>query len=406
VNNHYKIIHYKKTFDALIKNKTITSLGRYKSSFYINKRKLFFKEEVDRMYYELLGNSIAEYLNINYTYYEPTIIKTATREIKGLVAKDYRREGYSLVKFNFNNKDYLVYFIDENEENKQIFVSRLILNSEGKYFIDNIMPEEKAKLSEIVYNIVILIPTNNQKGEPADKLLSSLTEKYTLLLSNDIPTLGEQEYYNNCSIAITSKELVGLAEVFYNTNLKVEEPVLKTSEVPTWEIPSSNEVVQPVEQAVSTVPIFTSAENENTLSPEVKAKEPMVNETPVVEPIPPVVNNNSQATNVIPNTTEEMPANTLNNNLANNSINNNVNNILPENNMPNPQAEKLAIVSDPSLASITGTVPIAGQPNVAKLNNKGKANVKYIIIGTICILLAIAVVVVAYILIQKKTTGV
>lgn len=312
----------------------------------------------------------------------------------------------SLVKFNFNNKDYLVYFIDENEENKQIFVSRLILNSEGKYFIDNIMPEEKAKLSEIVYNIVILIPTNNQKGEPADKLLSSLTEKYALLLSNDIPTLGEQEYYNNCSIAITSKELVALAEVFYNTNLKVEEPVLKTSEVPTWEIPSSNEVVQPVEQAVNTVPIFTSAENENTSSPEVKAEEPMVNETPVVEPIPPVVNNNSQATNVIPNTTEEMPANTLNNNLANNSINNNVNNVLPENNMPNPQAEKLAIVSDPSLASITGTVPIAGQPNVAKLNNKGKANVKYIIIGTICILLAIAVVVVAYILIQKKTTGV
>lgn len=315
----------------------------------------------------------------------------------------------SLVKFNFNNKDYLVYFIDENEENKQIFVSRLILNSEGKYFIDNIMPEEKAKLSEIVYNIVILIPTNNQKGEPADKLLSSLTEKYTLLLSNDIPTLGEQEYYNNCSIAITSKELVGLAEVFYNTNLKVEEPVLKTSEVPTWEIPSSNEVVQPVEQAVNTVPIFTSAENENTLSPEVKAEEPMVNETPVVKPIPPVVNNNSQATNVIPNTTEEMPANTLNNNLANNSINNNVNNVnnvLPENNIPNPQAEKLAIVSDPSLASITGTAPIAGQPNVAKLNNKGKANVKYIIIGTICILLAIAVVVVAYILIQKKTTGV
>ena len=315
----------------------------------------------------------------------------------------------SLVKFNFNNKDYLVYFIDENEENKQIFVSRLILNSEGKYFIDNIMPEEKAKLSEIVYNIVILIPTNNQKGEAADKLLSSLTEKYVLSLSNDIPTLGEQEYYNNCSIAITSKELVALAETFYNTNLKVEEPVLKTSEVPTWEIPSSNEVVQPVEQPVSTVPIFTSAENENTSSPETKAEEPMVNETPVVEPIPPAVNNNSQAVNVIPNTTEEMPANTLNNNLANNSINNNVNNVnnvLPENNIPNPQAEKLAIVSDPSLASITGTAPIAGQPNVAKLNNKGKANVKYIIIGTICILLAIAVVVVAYILIQKKTTGV
>lgn len=313
----------------------------------------------------------------------------------------------SVVKFNLNNKDYLVYCIDENEENKQIFVSRLILNSEGKYFIDNIMPEEKARLSEIVYNIVILIPTNNQKGEPADKLLSSLTEKYVLSLSNDIPTLGEQEYYNNCSIAITSKELVALAEKFYNNNLKVEEPALKMSEVPTWEIPSSNEVVQPVEQPVSAVPIFTSIENGNTSSPEVKVEEPTLNQTPVTEPIPPVVNNGSQTVNVMPNATEGVPADALNNNLANNNINNNsINNVVPENNIPNPQAEKLAIVSDPSLASITGTAPIAGQPNVAKLNNKGKANVKYIIIGTICILLAIAVVVVAYILIQKKTTGV
>ena len=43
---------------------------------------------------------------------------------------------------------------------------------------------------------------------------------------------------------------------------------------------------------------------------------------------------------------------------------------------------------------------------MVKVNNKGKANVKYIVIGTVCILLAIAVVIVAYILIQKKTTGV
>ena len=40
-------------------------------------------------------------------------------------------------------KDYLIYCIDENEENRQIFVSRLILNSVGEYFIDDIRPEEK-----------------------------------------------------------------------------------------------------------------------------------------------------------------------------------------------------------------------------------------------------------------------
>ena len=151
MNNHYKIIHYKKTFDALIKNKTITSLGRYKSSFYINKRKLFFKEEVDRMYYELLGNSIAEYLNINYTYYEPTIIKTATREIKGLVAKDYRREGYSLVKFNklLNGKETTldnikialdIYFKDYI--NKEELVNKIYSEVIKHYMLDVVMPDE------------------------------------------------------------------------------------------------------------------------------------------------------------------------------------------------------------------------------------------------------------------------
>ena len=149
MNNHYKIIHYKKTFDALIKNKTITSLGRYKSSFYINKRKLFFKEEVDRMYYELLGNSIAEYLNINYTYYEPTIIKTATREIKGLVAKDYRREGYSLVKFNklLNGKEELVNKI-YSEVIKHYMLDLLIGNNDnGEYNYEMMVSKDNAYLS-------------------------------------------------------------------------------------------------------------------------------------------------------------------------------------------------------------------------------------------------------------------
>ena len=40
------------------------------------------------------------------------------------------------------------------------------------------------------------------------------------------------------------------------------------------------------------------------------------------------------------------------------------------------------------------------------MKKAGFAINKYIIIGTVCLLLAVAVVVVAYILIQKKTTGV
>ena len=46
------------------------------------------------------------------------------------------------------------------------------------------------------------------KRQSSETLLKGLTEKYKLTLSNEIPALNEQEYYNNCSIAITSKELV------------------------------------------------------------------------------------------------------------------------------------------------------------------------------------------------------
>ena len=97
-----------------------------------------------------------------------------------------------IVKFNQEGKDYVIYCVDENAENKQIFVSRLVLNSEGRYFIDNILPEEKQKLSEIVYNIIILTPTNYKKGESSETLLKGLTEKYKLTLSNEIPALNEQ----------------------------------------------------------------------------------------------------------------------------------------------------------------------------------------------------------------------
>ena len=47
--------------------------------------------------------------------------------------------------------------------------------------------------------------------------------------------------------------------------------------------------------------------------------------------------------------------------------------------MPNPQTEKLAVVSDPSLVGITGINQTNTQPNMAKLNNKGKENWRFII---------------------------
>ena len=70
-----------------------------------------------------------------------------------------QKQANTIVGFVYEEKEYLIYSVDENEVNRQIFVSRIITNSEGKNFIENINLEEKNKLSNLVYNIVILLPS-------------------------------------------------------------------------------------------------------------------------------------------------------------------------------------------------------------------------------------------------------
>ena len=306
-----------------------------------------------------------------------------------------QKNATAVIKFNYENNDYLIYSIDENEVNKQIFVSKLILNSEGKSFIDNILPEEKNKLSNVVYNIIILTPSNFKKGALANNLLKDIKEKLMANLSLEIPELGSQEYFANCSIAITNKEFVEDAIKFYNDNLNMEKVQEQIPVTPTWTIPTEEPVA---------------------------INEPRINQEPMQNNI-----NISQIPNAMPQTNPQpaIPNATSNNiesvptepvNIVNPTIETPNQVVTPKtvqipniegqelNNIPNPQAEKLnnvAVVSDPSL----GNSGLNIQPNIGKQKNAGFTLNKYIVIGTVCILLAIAVVIVAYILIQKKING-
>jgi len=275
----------------------------------------------------------------------------------------------TIVKFKFEEKDYIVYSIDENEQNKQIFVSRLIINSEGKYFIENIMPEEKGKLNNIVYNIVILLPTDFKKGGNPQMLIEEFTKKHLATLSNEIPELNIQEYYSSCSVAITSGELVVSAIDFFRNNLVKESNKV---EIPTWSVPDS-----PVNNVTPTPEVIVPTNN-------------VVPAAPAVEPVP--------TPNIAPTNVQDVTPN-LEVNQA--PINMPINQEVMENNLPNPQIEKLAIVSDPNLANATGLNPVNVQPNLGKQKKAGYANTKYVVIGTICLVLAIAVVVAAYFLIKN-----
>lgn len=306
-----------------------------------------------------------------------------------------QRNATAVIKFNYENNDYLIYSIDENEVNKQIFVSKLILNSEGKSFIDNILPEEKNKLSNVVYNIIILTPSNFKKGALANNLLKDIKEKLMVNLSLEITELGSQEYFANCSIAITNKEFVEDAIKFYNDNLNMEKVQEQNPVTPTWTIPTE-EPVAINEPSINQEPM----QNNINISPIPNAM-PQTNPQPVIP-------------NATSNNIESVPAEPVN--IVNPTIETPNQVVTPKtvqipniegqelNNIPNPQAEKLnnvAVVSDPSL----GKSGLNIQPNIGKQKNAGFTLNKYIVIGTVCILLAIAVVIVAYILIQKKING-
>lgn len=306
-----------------------------------------------------------------------------------------QRNATAVIKFNYENNDYLIYSIDENEVNKQIFVSKLILNSEGKSFIDNILQEEKNKLSNVVYNIIILTPSNFKKGALANNLLKDIKEKLMVNLSLEIPELGSQEYFANCSIAITNKEFVEDAIKFYNDNLNMEKVQEQIPVTPTWTIPTE-EPVAINEPSINQEPM----QNNINISPIPNAM-PQTNPQPV---IPNATSNNIESVPTEPVNIVNPTIETPNQVVTSETVQ--IPNIEGQelNNIPNPQAEKLnnvAVVSDPSL----GNSGLNIQPNIGKQKNAGFTLNKYIVIGTVCILLAIAVVIVAYILIQKKING-
>ena len=310
-------------------------------------------------------------------------------------SNNVQKTAYNVVKFNYQNKNYIIYSIDENEEDRQIFVSELISNSEGRYFIEDV--NDKAKLSVIVYDIIMepskKISPVNEIGSVSENLIDDLLKKHAITLSKEVPSLGVQEYHKDCSIAITKKKVVETATEYYENNLVGEVKKEESVAVPTWAIPTSNAEVPNLEaQPVGVVP-------SQTPSPEIGSVEPNIE--PVVE-TPSQVNTVNE-TIALQFNLESGPSPVVKETPQVTTPNYNMNSV-PNGNMPYPQMENLAISSDPSLASLgipTSDKGLGTKPLV-KTRKAGFANSKYIIIGTICLVLSVVVVVAAVILIQNK----
>lgn len=171
MNNSYNIIKFDSNYDVLVNSGVISPLNRYKYSFYINSDKLFFKEDTDRMYYELIGDGIAKYLNISHTSYKLAMIKTSDIDIKGLISDDYRENGYKLVKFNnilfgkemtLNNISERLNIYFNNYRNKDIIVEDIYDDVITYYMLDLLL----GNIDNGKYNYEFMVSDTNAKMSP------------------------------------------------------------------------------------------------------------------------------------------------------------------------------------------------------------------------------------------------
>lgn len=125
-----------------------------------------------------------------------------------------QKEATCILIFQNNNDNYLIYYLNENNGNKQIYVSKVIRNTEGKYFISDINNNDKNRINSIVYNIVIVLPTTNNNN-----VIEDFENKHNIKISLEPVNFESQNYLHNSRVAITSEILVNNCINFYNNYL-------------------------------------------------------------------------------------------------------------------------------------------------------------------------------------------
>lgn len=126
------------------------------------------------------------------------------------------KQCYSLFSFQLGNCCYLVYTYSDDGSNYYLLVSKVGTNSIGKYFLLDITFSDRDVLSMYIHNLFIDLPLKSYSGMN----ILSLTEEYcksnSLKILNDIYIDSEQPFYSNSLIASTSRLDIEKAMSFYS----------------------------------------------------------------------------------------------------------------------------------------------------------------------------------------------
>lgn len=307
------------------------------------------------------------------------------------------KEAKAVIEFKYQDSNYLIYYTDESANQVQIFVSKLTNDNK----IEATDPILKNRLNSLVYSIVVKLISEANSANPSD-LINNLEIKEEIKLENKKIDLDKQEYLPTSSVAITTKEIVLKATELFKNYIKeeIQKPIWEETKTTSAEVIEPKVAINNFENNIPTSSLDNQKSQESVnieMPKEAIEKDDQIISNPTVQvPIEPVSSseNINKPISITENSSIEPstePQQSINPQM---SILNNDPNLAAV--LANPQ-NQFAVSQNSN--NMNGPVV---QPNTLKMKKAGFANSKYIILGTVCLVLAVVVVIVAIILIKNK----
>ena len=327
------------------------------------------------------------------------------------------KQCYSILSFKYENSDYVIYYCSEDGVTYTVFVSTVLVDSNNNYCLSEVLHDNKDILAKFVYDFVINFPLNQSDED----YIYNYCEENGIVLTDNISFNSDQCFFDNSIVANTSFNDVKRAAYFYNS-LYTAHNIFDRFALPVssnvWDIPDSD-TINYQDNSLNNENINNSTINNlgnmSYILPNVDTKSNFTVDNNYVSTLPVENMTNSINTSVDDNTS----SNYLNFNLSNNTeINSNLSNNLEINSntsfYQNDGNINMNSVNSPFVNNSFDnnySIDIFSTKNdfnnlnkdnaILKEKNAGFASNKYIIIGTLCLVLAALVVFVSITIVKS-----
>lgn len=195
-----------------------------------------------------------------------------SKNIKVIDEHGIDRKASIICALDVDGSDYVVYWIERDNENDNIFISKILKNIDGTASMINIDDAgEKEKMSELVKELVKYSIDNgeNKLSSKSVTLPGGKVVNVSSVLFNKEQNINVQKTY----ITTVKKAVTKVSEEYYDVPVDVKK-----------EEPKDDSIFETVEEVIPNTPPVAPIEPTPVVLPEI----PEV-ETPVVEPVTPAV---------------------------------------------------------------------------------------------------------------------